>query len=224
MLNQFGGAFDSQFNGSAPGWEPNSGQWWIDFGSWYTTYGLPDALASASYAADFANFDYQARVWRSGCETCGHGIMVRGVAEPFGDGHRWNRGYAFYIARDGYYVVLKYENGTSSTLQGWTYTSAIVQGDAWNELRVVAEGPDLQFHINGTAVWPGSDSSFSSGRVGLLMYRDSDSTNNQFWADWAQLSSLAGSFAASDISPEQQALNEAAGGEGVSDSGVAEER
>jgi hypothetical protein len=129
-------------------------------------------------------------VWRSGCGTCGHGIIVRGVPEPLGSGNRWHEGYAFYIDRGGSFSVVKFENGALTVLQAWTSTPAIIPGDAWNILRVVAEGPDLQFYINGTAVWSGSDPSFSSGRVGLLMYRTPSSIGDLLRVDWARLTSI----------------------------------
>jgi len=70
---------------------------------------------------------------------------------------------------------------------GWTPHSAINQGEAWNTLRVVAQGTSLSFYINGVPVWSGTDSSLSSGRVGLGMYRDASSTGDELRVDWARL-------------------------------------
>jgi hypothetical protein len=42
------------------------------------------------------------------------------------------------------------------------------------------------------------------------MYRDATSTGNLFRVDWARLSVLDGAVIADEVSPEQQALNEAA--------------
>jgi hypothetical protein len=47
--------FNSQFNGSAPGWEVHSGTWTVD-SNYYSTTGLAGTSSSASYAADFTNF------------------------------------------------------------------------------------------------------------------------------------------------------------------------
>ena len=72
----------------------------------------------------------------------------------------------------------------------WTPSPTINQGEAWNTLRVEARGTSLSFYINGTLLWSGTDSSLSSGRVGLAMYRDSSSTGNEFRVDWAYLCTL----------------------------------
>jgi hypothetical protein len=96
-------------------------------------------------------------------------------------------------------------------MQDWTESSAIIQGGNFNVLKVIADGSNLYFYINGTLVWSGSDYSLSSGRVGLGMYRDTDTTGNQFQADWARLTTLAPDAVIDDVvSAEQQALNDAA--------------
>jgi hypothetical protein len=73
---------------------------------------------------------------------------------------------------------------------GWTTTSAINQGSAWNVLRVIANGSNFSFYINGTSVWTGSDSSHTSGRVGVGFYRSASSTGDGFWVDYATLTTL----------------------------------
>ena len=150
---------------------------------------------------------------------------MRGTPYPLGSGYRWNSGYGFYIHRGGKYSVWEYTNGSPTTLKDWTSTSAINTGSAWNLLRVVANGSNLYLYINGTLVWAGSDSSLAWGRVGITMARDT-SSGNQLWADWAELTPLSTSYLAGEISPEQQALNEAAedaGGTALDSMGPASE-
>jgi hypothetical protein len=217
--------FDSDFDGTAQGWEAHSGSWWIDSDDWLTTLGVSSAWASASYVATYKNFDYEARLWRTGCGGCSHGIMVRGTPYPLGSGYRWNSGYGFYINRNGTYAIFKYASGSYTGLKSWTSTSAINTGSAWNLLRVVASDSNLYFYINGTLVWAGSDSSLAWGRVGIAMARDT-SSGNQLWADWAELTPLSTTFLTAQISPEQQALNEAAedaGGTALDSMGPANE-
>ena len=210
VFKQFTPPFDSQFNGSAPGWEPHSGSWWIDSGAWYTTRGISGSSASTSYVTNYANFDYEARLWRSGCEGCANRLLVRGTPYPLASNNWWYAQYAFQYTRNGSFSVWKQVAGASSALQGWTDSPAINQGGDWNVLRVVANGPNLYFYINGTLVWLGSDASLSSGRVGIGMYRASGTTDNQLWADWATLTPLVTSAIVDQVSPEQQALNQAA--------------
>jgi hypothetical protein len=206
--------FDSQFNGSAPGWESHSGTWTVD-SNYYSTAGLAGTSSSASYTADFNNFDYQARLWRNGCDGCANRLIIRGTPAPLDSGNNWNRSYLFQYTRNGSYSVWKAVAGSYTPLQGWTSSSAINQGSAWNTLRVVANGSSLYFYINGTLVWGGSDTSLTSGRVGIGMYRSSDSTGDRLWVDWATLSPLDASGVGAPaitntVSAEQQALNDTA--------------
>jgi hypothetical protein len=199
-------AFDSQFNGSAAGWQPHAGTWWIDGGQWYTTGGLVSAWASSSYDADLANVDYQVELFREGCNDCPHGILVRGSPSPLGSAYRWNSGYGFYIRRDGNYAVFRYDGGVSYVLQTYTPSPAIAQGSSWNLLRVVALGSGLTFYVNGVPVWSGVDGLYPSGRVGLAVYRGATVAYDQLWVNSATLLPPVASSKA-QVSAEQRLLN-----------------
>jgi hypothetical protein len=215
--------FDSQFNGSAFGWVPHTGTWNVD-SSTYSTLGIAGTSSSASYAEDFTDFDYQARIWRSGCDTCANRIFVRGTPIPLDSSARWYSSYNLQYTRDGYFSLWKYVAGAQTMLQDWTPSAAINQGDAWNTLRVKAQGTYLVFYINGTAVWAGWDSSLASGRVGLGMYRHTDSVGDLFRADWAKLStsgSQTQGVTVPLVSVEQSELNRAANERGGGDPDLA---
>ena len=202
------------FNGSAPDWTIHSGAWYVDSDFLWTS-GISDAVSSVSYDAAFADLDYQASLWRYGCDTCANRLYVRGTPEPLDSSTRWYAGYMFQYHRNGRHSVWKYDAGSPTALQYWAYSPAINQGDAWNTLRVVAHDGSLYFYINGTLVWSGSDSSLTSGRVGIGMYRSSDSTDDDFFVDESTLSTCPftglGTFSVSDtVSAEQQSLNDAA--------------
>jgi hypothetical protein len=117
---------------------------------------------------------------------------------------------------NGQYSVWKSVGGTLTPLQSWTNTSAIHTGNAWNELRVYANGSNFRFFINGTQVWSGSDSSLSSGRVGLGMYKSSTSSSDGFYVDWATLEVVKSAPSGMDsnttenIDPKQRVLNKEA--------------
>jgi len=214
-------SFDSQFNGSAPGWRPQAGLWWIEDGQWYASNGLAGAWSSSSYEADLVNLDYQVELSRVGCDDCPHGILVRGSPAPLGSAYRWNSGYGFYIRRDGNYAVFRYDGGVSFVLQNYTPSPAIAQGDSWNLLRVVASGSSLTFFVNGEPVWSGIDGLYPRGRVGLAVYRGTAVAYDQFWVNWATLSQPDPSPAVG-LSPEQQLLNRRASEEaaGQDDTGA----
>jgi hypothetical protein len=206
--------FDSQFNGSAAGWEPHSGTWNVD-SNYYSTPGMVGSSSSASYAADFANFDYQARLWRSGCDTCANRLIVRGTPNPLASNNWWYQSYVFQYTREGSYSVYGKVADSITAIQDWTSSPAINTGDAWNTVRVVAVGANLGFFINGTLVWSGSDASLASGRVGVGMYQSDTSSGDLLQVDWATLSTLSSLnlshlMVTDAVSDEQQSLNDAA--------------
>ncbi|HSJ54341.1 MAG TPA: M12 family metallo-peptidase [Anaerolineae bacterium] len=216
-------AFDSQFNGSAPGWQPHAGTWWIDNGQWYATDGVASAWSSVSYEADLANLDYEVELSRVGCEDCPHGILVRGSPAPLGSAYRWNSGYGFYVRQDGNYAVFRYDGGVSSVLQNYAPSPAIAQGSGWNLLRVVASGSSLTFYVNGVPVWSGTDGLYPRGRVGLTVYRGAATGYDWLWVNSARLSQ-PGTSAAAEVSVAQQLLNRTANEEAAGQDDTGGER
>jgi len=197
--------FNSQFDGHADGWVSHSGSWWISTENevlW--TEGIDGTSSSVSYTEDFDNFDYQVRLARLGSDTSANQIMVRGTPSPLQTGNRWYSGYYFQYNRNGRYSIFKsMPNGEWVFLQEWTTSSAINQGDYYNILRVVANGSDFSFYINGTLVWEGSDTFYSSGRVGIGMYRAaSTGLTEQLIVDWAVLTTLGKSGASDSGLPD----------------------
>lgn len=179
--------FNSQFNQGMTGWSPISGNWAIS-GGYLSTAGDPnDSLSSIAHENTLSDFDFKARVRRFGNAGSANGISMRGVPVPLGADEQWNNSYGFYYNRNGSFTVLKTLNGSYQVLQPWIFNEAIATGDAWNFLRVVAEGPDLFFYINDALVWSGSDHAFTSGQVGLAMYRPFGSSGDLFEVDWATL-------------------------------------
>jgi photosystem II stability/assembly factor-like uncharacterized protein len=213
VLRNYGVAegFDSQFNGSAEGWVVHVGDWYVSDEVLFTD-GIASTSSSVSYDEVFGNFTYEARVGRLGCDWCANRLYVRGTPNPLTSTDNWYHEYKFQYTRLGSFSVWKrVAGGSSVAVQDWTASSAINQGSSFNTLRVVANGPNFYFYINGTLVWSGTDYSLSSGRVGLGMYLGSDTAGNQFQADWAKLSVISGDALVDDVvSAEQQALNDAA--------------
>jgi len=60
---------------------------------------------------------------------------------------------------------------------------------------VTASGSSIKFYINNTLVWSGTDSTFSSGYVGIGMYRNAVGTcDGKLLVDWAKLSTTVSSL------------------------------
>jgi hypothetical protein len=77
--------------------------------------------------------------------------------------------YLLAISADGYYLILKVENGEQVPLAGPRYTEAIHIGKAENQLRARCQGPGLTLWINGQRVAAEVDSTFQEpGKVGIF--------------------------------------------------------
>lgn len=87
-----------------------------------------------------------------------YGVIVRRVD--------WNNYYNFLISGDGYYKVAKLQNNSWSAA-GWNKSSAIKTGKATNMIRVVCNGDTFSFYVNDMLLQNYTDSSFSSGQIGL---------------------------------------------------------
>lgn len=204
--------FDSQFNGSMAGWVPQvGGAWYVNSTSLYTQ-GAKDAWSSIYNGTSpvFANFDYLTRVRNNSVyPTC---LAVRMGSSFFAvsNVNLGYPGYIFCIRNDGKYSIWYTDSAGAHTIQDWTGTSAIVTYD-WNNLRVVAIGPFFSFYINKDLLYVGKDTHFTKGSVGITGSKIG-STSILLEVDYAKLRVLfANSPLPTDtISPEQQALNEAA--------------
>lgn len=76
--------------------------------------------------------------------------------------------YLFAISADGYYLILKVENGFPTPLAGPTPADIIHPGRAKNQLEARCEGAALTLRINDTLVSAQTDGSFREGEVALF--------------------------------------------------------
>lgn len=207
--------FNSQFNGDKTGWIAKRGTWLVNssalystgVGGWNTIYYSP---------ATFSNFDFSARVKRTGgtyySQDPSSCICVRtGTSLNSGSYYSWYPGYCFGYSNFGDYRIYRANpDGTSTTIQNWTYSSYIIK-NGWNTLRVIANGAGFWFYINGAPVKSFTDSMRSTGYVGFTFYKYPAGTSTMFEVDWAKLTKYSGSYVIEDeVGAEQQALNEAA--------------
>ncbi len=78
--------------------------------------------------------------------------------------------YAFLISSDGYYGILRFQDGQRTTLgqDGLRPSSAIRQGEAENSILVECIGDRLGLWVNGVLVQEVRDSTHAAGDVGLI--------------------------------------------------------
>lgn len=79
--------------------------------------------------------------------------------------------YYFAVTGDGYYAILRVEDGASEVLtdDGFVPSSAVSADGEVNQLRVVCQGEQLTFYVNGEEVAKVTDDAFQRGDVGLAV-------------------------------------------------------
>ena len=76
--------------------------------------------------------------------------------------------YALAISADGYYLISKFVDGAVVELEPITPSEHIDQGwDTVNSIRVECDGNRLTLSVNGHVLGSVTDSTFSSGAIGL---------------------------------------------------------
>ncbi len=178
--------FTQNFSNTPSDWTQNSGTWWTTSGLYFTP-GRVGKSNTSTRNTTCGNVDVTARVWKAGNTASNPTrLLVRASGSIQSDGKPSNY-YGFQIADSGVFSVWKRVNGTFTPVKNWTTTSTINTGNAWNLIRAVASGSSLKFYINGTLVWTGSDSSLSTGKVGVGFYSTNggtSTTGDRLWVDY----------------------------------------
>jgi hypothetical protein len=128
-------------------------------------------------------------MYRTGCASCVNSLIIGGkYPNPSLDAttYYWQPSYVFKYTNDGQYSVAKI--GSTPPLQDWKTNTTLIHSTTWNTLKVVAVGSILQFYINSTQVYSGSDASYIPGSIGIGMYkRSTDTTGNNLFVDYVTL-------------------------------------
>jgi len=82
-----------------------------------------------------------------------------------------NNFYLFVVSSDGYQAIGKYQNGDFSylTAEQMQSTTAMQAGNVLNKLRADCVGSTLTLYANGQMLSTTTDTSFSTGDVGLIV-------------------------------------------------------
>ncbi|MFM8303510.1 MAG: M12 family metallo-peptidase, partial [Actinomycetota bacterium] len=170
-------SFNDSFTSTVGNWSAVTGTWALNGSGQYQSSGVTNAWSSVANSAQFGDGTYQVTMTRSGGTAgMGTGIIVRANTSSRTTNGTWTPSYSFQYTNNRTYSVWKVDSsGTSTALKSWTSSRAIVKGGA-NTLKVVASGSSLQFSINGTVVWTGTDSLLSVGQVGVGFVRDGTSS------------------------------------------------
>lgn len=108
------------------------------------THGSPISQEVIFSALDRTFTDMDLRV--TAREISGPDDNQYGVVFRFHDHDNY---YAFFISGDGYYSLVKRENGVLRDISTWGESSAIALGQETNAIRIVAQDDSFQFYVNG---------------------------------------------------------------------------
>jgi len=160
-----GALLEERFGDQTSGWGSDSQPSFdrgYEGGHYFIEIYEPDWLAWARPGERFTDVIVEVEAqWISGFSDGHFGVVCR--FRPPADF------YYFAITDDGYYGILRVEDGepTSLTGSGFPSSTAIVTDGAVNTLRAVCWGSDLSMTINGELVATVVDERFRRGDVGL---------------------------------------------------------
>jgi len=184
-------SFTTDFDTTHPKWNVINGSWSHRLGKFYSSPGLSGNYVTISRKDDYKDGTYSVRMKRNGCETCENIIMIRGVENPLSTNGRWKNAYVFAYNNNGRFEIYKASGGTISGLVPWTNSSAVHASGTttgqWNVLKVAFTGTQMNLFINNTLVATVYDGSFKKGNLGIGFKRDTTTTGNRIYVDWASL-------------------------------------
>jgi hypothetical protein len=159
--------FVDDFSDPASGWDrqsPSGGVTDYANGQYRILVNEPDLTV---WSLAHKNFDDQVGIQVDATKARGPDDNEFGVFCRYQDNDNY---YQFLISSDGFALIGKQFNGTNVGLSSekMQFTDAIRQGAATNRIHATCMGDTLTLSVNGQEVARATDSSFSSGDVGLF--------------------------------------------------------
>lgn len=162
--NMDGGFFEDFNRGHADNWiDDESGVWSVTDKVYRMNGDGSGTLRASCYNAPFNDFAYQIDVRRTQGKLDAFQGMIFRLASN-------GNFYLFAIIGSGYYSAYKFDSHSGIEMIPWTATGVIKQGiKAWNTLKIVCNGPAIDFFVNGTLLQTVEDNApYLSGMVGIF--------------------------------------------------------
>lgn len=142
--------FDDDFSTS-------TGKWWIGNGPWtqnlikgrIESNGTNDAFNNVYHQNAYVNFDYTVKMKRLVNVHDSNSIVVWGNPHPTAPSGMFDDGIYFSYSNAGDWKIRRTNDGVETVIQDWKTNYAAINEFGWNELRVRAIYPYLDFWING---------------------------------------------------------------------------
>lgn len=154
FVKQKGGWTTSEDSLSFSGYEAGKFRLWLN---------VPDYQIWSVPGLNFKNIHIATRAEKiSGPDNNFFGILCR-----YQDAMNY---YSFVISSDGYFGVYKVLNGEKSLIgqESMSFSPAINQGDAVNDIQAICQDNQLEFIVNDTQLVQAQDDALAYGDVGMI--------------------------------------------------------
>ena len=132
--------FNDQFTANSGNWAPLYGSSWSYKSGVISGKGQTKKWTGITFGkAQYANFEYQVKMKRMGCDTCTNQLFIR--SSKVGTIY-------FEYTNSGFYKIYLCDSVSCRTFKDYTASDKIVKG-GFNTLKVNARPHELYFYING---------------------------------------------------------------------------
>jgi serine protease Do len=163
-VTRFTEVFQDDFSDPASGWDKrvtDLSEAGYEDGKYSILINDTDLLSWSNSGRSFNDFLLEVEATQvEGPDDNEYGVLVRYV-----DGDNF---YHFVISGDGYYAVIKRQDGEWESLVTWTQSPHINRGQSTNHIAVVAEGSQFSLYVNEEHITDVTDDSFPGGDIGLM--------------------------------------------------------
>jgi uncharacterized protein Usg len=190
-------------------WKPMEGGNWTVSNGRYNQYARVKAWNYSTYDLNFADNQYTVTVKMR--RTAGDRYASNAILLSTGNNLRDSKGYLFCYVTIGWVSAWKdidsnYQTGGGDyrTILNWTPKGAVNDGmDAWNTMKIVRNGTNYSFYMNGTRMHSFSDSTYNPGYISILGYAGDRTASMEFDYVYIEPGKIQGSVAGLPI-PESK--------------------
>ncbi|MCB2208358.1 MAG: carboxypeptidase regulatory-like domain-containing protein [Bacteroidetes bacterium] len=174
----FNGVFEDFEDGMPAEFITDGDRWSVYDGNLTMDGNSVNTYGSAYYDMMFDDFVFEFEINREeSTGTIGNtlGCLVRSDGLH---GTGTQNGYAFALTQSGSWWYAKYIDGVLSDWTGWLTSTAINSGlGNSNIVSIVANGPSLEYYVNGTMIHSITDADYTEGYCTVFAYDGSAGTN-----------------------------------------------
>jgi 3-keto-disaccharide hydrolase len=166
-------------DGVADNWTVETGTWSVSGNNYLVSSGA-HKNSSVSYSETVDNFELEVKMSKTVGGSDNMALFINGDPGSIDSDGNWENAYKI-VYGSGDWNVGKYVNGNYTAIQNWTTSSSLnnTLGD-WNIIKVRYNQNIIKVYINDSLQGTISNTSLTSGKVGLSMFDNSISGEAKF--------------------------------------------